>query len=540
MFHGHNATDTSHALSKILPFFIAAGMADLLDKYGREELEQSGGALYDSAEALSAFTLGSPSYEGQEDAAIPFTPDIVRPYPSSTAIDHAIKSAFVKYDEFIVWTKLEAFLHRVGAAGLLSNPPSVTDHTSSQDERDVSLSPRQLAAHTLSDATYGSSALVGLYESDTKLVKVALCGDDRALLGRPVSNNAYRPSTRSSQTQDTSARHGSNPTHTLPRESRLKRHYANLYETTVITSEQTPGNSAERERIAQEHPDIHRKLFMPAADGDGGQKEAYMGIDTTRGFGYAFLKWPLHIQRWMKHHCLGEELPSFFEDGQIPGPLSQQTGQATPYLTAEPEITTLTVVPGDFLVFGSKGLWECLSNEEVVGLVGAWLEERRQLLGEDTAGASFNPARDRPLPSIGRESSIRDPASLLGTFGAVSRDQLSGPSDGVYPISMNQRSPVVGGVARLVDPAELPVASDSLPKPGKVPWRWNQWNPALPGQKAPKRTFILHPQDLNTSVSVHVLRNALGGVDEDLMAGLLSKTDKKWRSDLAVQVVFFE
>jgi len=33
-------------------------------------------------------------------------------------------------------------------------------------------------------------------------------------------------------------------------------------------------------------------------------------------------------------------------------------------------------VRGDFLVLASDGLWESLTNEEVVGLVGKWLEER--------------------------------------------------------------------------------------------------------------------------------------------------------------------
>jgi serine/threonine protein phosphatase PrpC len=49
-----------------------------------------------------------------------------------------------------------------------------------------------------------------------------------------------------------------------------------------------------------------------------------------------------------------------------------------PYLTAEPEVTTVHVKPGDFVVLGTKGLFECLSDEEIVGLVGVWVEERRR------------------------------------------------------------------------------------------------------------------------------------------------------------------
>ncbi|KAH6915388.1 phosphatase 2C-like domain-containing protein [Coprinopsis sp. MPI-PUGE-AT-0042] len=549
MFQGQHGMDTCHLLSNVLPVTIAAGLAQLLAQYEMEELKQSGGSLDDSADALSAFTGGFPSHGGQEEMEMPFTPDIVRPYPPSSVIDDLIRDAFTHLDDFITWTRLETFLGRVGASSLLTKPLSAFDQTSnstgSQDSGvpEPSASPRQLAAHTLSDARYGSSALVGLYESDTKVVKMALCGDGRALLGRPVSNGAYRPPAQPSARKAPSQAPEDTPT--TPLKSRQKRDFATLYETTVITADQTPSNTAERRRIAEEHPDLHQKLFMPAPGVDGGEKETYMGIGTTRGFGYAFLKWPLHIQKWMRQHCLGEDLPTFFEDGRIPGPsVPADASKQRAYLTAEPEITTLTVAPGEFLVIGSKGLWECLSNEEVVGLVGTWLEERRQLLGDD--GGSVNAARDRAPERVrghnAPESSIRDPATLLGTSGAFGGGGISG-AIGLYELSMNPKSQPLGGPARLIDPAELPISSTSSSKTGRPPWRWNQWNPSSSSfgdSKVQKRTFILDPQDLSKSASAHILRNALGGANFDLTSGLLNKTDKKWRSDLAVQVIFFE
>lgn len=46
-----------------------------------------------------------------------------------------------------------------------------------------------------------------------------------------------------------------------------------------------------------------------------------------------------------------------------------------PYFTVDPEITTTSIQPGDFLIMGSEALWDLLSNEEAIGLVGIWLEK---------------------------------------------------------------------------------------------------------------------------------------------------------------------
>jgi pyruvate dehydrogenase phosphatase len=38
-----------------------------------------------------------------------------------------------------------------------------------------------------------------------------------------------------------------------------------------------------------------------------------------------------------------------------------------PYFTAEPEITTTEVQPGDCVVLATDGLWDCLTTEELMG-----------------------------------------------------------------------------------------------------------------------------------------------------------------------------
>jgi pyruvate dehydrogenase phosphatase len=54
--------------------------------------------------------------------------------------------------------------------------------------------------------------------------------------------------------------------------------------------------------------------------------------------------------------------------------------KSPPYVTAEPVVTTTTLSPADtkdaFIVMGTDGLWEKLTNEEVVGLVGKWLDKK--------------------------------------------------------------------------------------------------------------------------------------------------------------------
>jgi len=63
---------------------------------------------------------------------------------------------------------------------------------------------------------------------------------------------------------------------------------------------------------------------------------------------------------------------SFF--GRTPSQLLK----TPPYVTAEPVVTTTKIEPenGDFVVMATDGLWEMLTNEEVVGLVGQWIEKQ--------------------------------------------------------------------------------------------------------------------------------------------------------------------
>ena len=82
-------------------------------------------------------------------------------------------------------------------------------------------------------------------------------------------------------------------------------------------------------------------------------------------FGDARYKLPVEIQDRLQEYW-GRQHPQNFK--------------TPPYVTAEPVVTTTTLSPADlkdsFIVMGTDGLWEKLSNEEVVGLVGKWLDKR--------------------------------------------------------------------------------------------------------------------------------------------------------------------
>lgn len=157
-----------------------------------------------------------------------------------------------------------------------------------------------------------SGALLSLYESDTRLLRVALTGKSRAVLGRPQGDGTY-----------------------------------DVY---PLTTDQDANNPAEQKRLNGLHPGEKIVTSGRVFGVPGG---------PTRCFGNAVYKWSVELQQRLHNEYLAD------------APLAEVT--KPPYFTAEPEVTTTTIQPGDFLIIGSKGLWNCLTNDEAVGLVGLWL-----------------------------------------------------------------------------------------------------------------------------------------------------------------------
>ncbi|KAL5612120.1 hypothetical protein BROUX41_000335 [Berkeleyomyces rouxiae] len=282
-----------------------------------------------------------------------------------------------------------------------------------------------VAAEVLAPALSGSCALLSFYDSRTGLLRVACTGDSRAVLGRRNSKG--------------------------------------LWTATALSADQTGSNPDEEARLRKEHPNEPRVIYAGRVLG---------GLEPTRAFGDASYKWTAQTISKLKEKFFARSSPSL--------------SRTPPYVTAEPVVTTTKVHPenGDFMVMATDGLWEMLTNEEVVGLVGKWID-----------------ANGPPAP--GAAAPVSD--SLW--------NKLVGNSNAKLPVDKSE-----GG---------------SATEGSKTPVRQAQWNMASNDNR-----FVV--QDKN--VATHLLRNALGGKNAEQVSALLTLPapfSRRYRDDVTVQVVFF-
>lgn len=266
---------------------------------------------------------------------------------------------------------------------------------------------KRAAAEILAPALSGSCALLSFYDSRSKLFRVACTGDSRAVLGR--------------------------------------RGPAGKWIATALSEDQTGGTPSEMERLRAEHPGEEYVVRHGRILG---------GLEPSRAFGDSMYKWSKDVQDRMKK--------SFF--GKTASPLLK----TPPYVTAEPIITTTKVEPeqGDFVVMATDGLWEMLSNEEVVGLVGQWLESQSRT-------------------STGSGTGSSDRSWLKGWLGGSGKTL----------------------------PVEKVPESDNGKDGQRIPIRQTQWN--VVGSDA---RFVVEDKNAAT----HLIRNALGGRDRDMVCALLT------------------
>jgi len=281
---------------------------------------------------------------------------------------------------------------------------------------------KRVAAELLAPALSGSCALLSFYDSRSKEFRVACTGDSRAVLGRRGPSGKWTA--------------------------------------TALSEDQTGGTPSEDARLRAEHPN------EPYVTANG---RILGGLEPSRAFGDAVYKWTKETQDKMKK--------SFF--GRSPS----KHLKTPPYVTAEPVVTTTKVDPtkGDFVVLATDGLWEMLSNEEVVGLVGQWLEKQASTSKSASAGGwlqSWFSTQKASLPVDHHDS---------GANGG-------------------QRAPI----------------------------RQQQWGV----ESGKDERFVV--EDANAAT--HLVRNALGGKDKDMISALLtlpSPYSRRYRDDLTVQVIFF-
>ncbi|EPE07434.1 protein phosphatase 2c [Ophiostoma piceae UAMH 11346] len=286
---------------------------------------------------------------------------------------------------------------------------------------------KTVAAEILTPALSGSCALLSFYDSTSKLLRVACTGDSRAVLGRRGPSGKWTA--------------------------------------TPLSVDQTGSNPDEEARIRALHPGEQHVIRNGRVLG---------GLEPSRAFGDASYKWTRDVAE-----RLGR---SFF--------VRQQSSllRTPPYVTAEPVVTTTKIEPenGDFIVMATDGLWEMLTNEEAVGLVGKWLEQQKAAAAAGN-GSSFT-------------------SNLFGKKG----------NNGA---------------------ADLPVEAAG-PEAGKhgerAPIRLRQWG------ISPDDNDRFVVKDKNAAT--HLVRNALGGRNEEQVSALLTLPapfSRRYRDDLTVQVIFF-
>ena len=330
--------------------------------------------------------------------------------------------------------------------GFLALDTSIVHHSVSEVLKSQS---KPKAASLLAPALSGSCALLSFYDSASKTLRVACTGDSRAILGR-----------RSPQDSTKWTAH-------------------------PLSVDQTGQNAAEEARLYAEHPGEPDVVSRGRVLG---------GLEPTRAFGDASYKWSTAVQAEMKREYFGRSA----------NPLIR----SPPYVTAEPVVTTTRVMPeqGDFVVMATDGLWEMLSNEEVVGLVGQWLERHPDALGRRAGAQKHEGATNSWIRSFFSSEKAKD--SNL----PVAPD--AGGSDSASPGENGQRTPI----------------------------RQRQWglSPSTTPQNANPASSRFVVEDRNAAT--HLIRNALGGGDRDMVCALLtlpSPYSRRYRDDLTVEVIFF-
>lgn len=218
----------------------------------------------------------------------------LRLVPSNEVIDKAIKQAFLKLDDEIVNKNVQK---------LLDSPN------------------KNSAAELLMPALSGSCALMTFYDTHSQMLKVAVTGDSRALLGSYNEENKK-------------------------------------WTVEALSVDQTGSNPTEVAKLLSEHPNEPNVVRNGRVLGS---------LEPSRAFGDARYKWAKDIQAKIYNQFFGRQSPANLK--------------TPPYVTAEPIITTHEINPSknDFMVMASEGLYEMLSNEEIVGLVVKWMENKKMV-----------------------------------------------------------------------------------------------------------------------------------------------------------------
>lgn len=182
----------------------------------------------------------------------------------------------------------------------------------------------------IAPAMAGSCALLTIYDPRSSVLRTAVTGDSRAVLG------SWSAETKS-------------------------------FAAEALSRDQTGFNQDEVARIDKEHPGEIKDVINTKSG-------RLLGLAITRAFGDHRWKWPLDALKSVQGNFYSfDARPNY---------------KTPPYLKTAPEVTTRTVTGDDFVILASDGLWDVISNEDAVECVSRWLAAKRA--GKPEEGADGN------------------------------------------------------------------------------------------------------------------------------------------------------
>ncbi|KAF9158464.1 hypothetical protein BGX20_003376, partial [Mortierella sp. AD010] len=295
---------------------------------------------------------------------------------------------------------------------------------------------RPLACSSLLPAISGSCALLAYIDPRERDLYVACAGDSRAVMGvRELLEGG-----------------------------------GHVWRAVPLSFDQTGTNRWEVKRLKGEHPGEEDTVVMR-----GG---VLGGLEPTRAFGVARYKWSKEIQ---------EKVFQLFPVYRQP----YKNLKTPPYITAKPVVRHQKIRPEDrFLVMATDGLWDKLTSDEVVQLVGDLLDGK-----------------------TGHDEMVLDREEIqkYKQRRRLAIQASSPPSNALH-----------SGMGEQQEEEELAPL-----------------NMAAKGPANQIRKFTYRDQ---ANVSTHLIRNALGGADDDKLAATLSipsPMSRAYRDDITVTVVFF-
>ncbi|KAF9434108.1 hypothetical protein BGZ76_008537 [Entomortierella beljakovae] len=242
-----------------------------------------------------------------------------------------------------------------------------------------------------------------------------------------------------------------------------------------LSSDQTGRSRREVKRLQGEHPGEENTVVMSG--------RVLGGLEPTRAFGDARYKWSKDIQ---------ERIFKLFPTYRQP----YNNLKTPPYVTAKPVVMHRKIQSEDrFIIMATDGLWDKLTSDEAVQLVGDLLDGKTGHHEMILDRGEIFKQRQKQRKSIQQ--------STLG-------------SDSSKPQQQQQQ--------------QEEEEEKELTSP----------NTTAEGQKAELRRFTYKDQ---ANASTHLIRNALGGADDDKLSATLSipsPMSRAYRDDITVTVIFFD